>query len=239
MQNVIRLFTCIALLLNGTLAPAQFAGVGYRLMSPPTSKVSPTGNTCGNSGNTGLLHIACTTATVTAGQTILFDVSEFNYVGKPTPTIVDSQGNVATHLLGPTTYDGNGTDDVWVIKNASAGVHTITASYGSAENFESILAIVLQGSSTTSPVDSSSAGAVIGTNCPTVNASNIADLLISFENVSGPTMAPGALPQRMLLGMQEGTSMVAYGTNLRAGTNFVEWLNGGSAQFSCDTIALH
>lgn len=229
----------LALLLLG-----QFTGINIRGISPPTSKVRYANAGC-SSGPTGLGHISCTANVTTAGSTLVFYTSEFNMQAGFPPTVTDSvSGGTITHVLGPTIFNGGtGTDDAWVESNAPIGAHLITVTYHIGESFETLIINVYTGASTTSPVHSAIAGAVViasPASCPTLTAT-AADLLVSMESNSNITILPGILPQRMTLSQSNGPSFTAYGTARFSGTNFVQWSASGAAgnTFACDTIALH
>lgn len=234
-----RLLACIFLLINASFAPAQFAGVNIRGLNPPVSNVSYANNGC-TIENNATTSLACTTTNVLlAGQTVLLTITDFNYAGA-TPTITDSNTGTISHLLGPTIFhSGTGIADIWLIKNAGAGTHTITATYNNTASYATEVVVVFSGASTTSPVDAATASDVAGgtASCASVTTTSPADMLVSFAAISGDTLTAGTSPQ--LMTATNIATLVAYGTGRFVGTNYVQWTGSVTDDFACDTIALH
>ena len=207
------------------------------LMTPSTATSVVVGCASASaSGNT----VSCTITGVTAGQTILVDLGYFN---ASNPVLTDSNTGTISTILGPTVVSvlaSNGSDNVWVVKNAGAGTHVLTATFSVSPSYPGMTALLITGASTTSPIDGSSAVGNIypGSGlCSSVTTTTPKDLLVTFVNAPlGATATPLSSPQNMTTG-SGGAVPWAYGTADLAGSNYVTWSSNGN--FLCDTIALH
>jgi len=186
---------------------------------------------------------SCNVTGVTAGQLLLIDSSEFN--GTVCSTCLTDNNGTPIHLLGPTTFYGNGSDDVWYEKNAAAGTHTLTATYAVTGNYTSLLVNVVSGVSTTSPIDSSSVSEITAniTNCPALTTTGANEQIWSFASAGGGgwSFTTGTVPQIMTMTQTSGAQDVsASGIAVTAGSNYVEWSHAGVTEdWACDTIAVH
>jgi hypothetical protein len=233
-------FSALLLLFTLPLANAQYLGVTHRIIiRQPT--VTYANNGCHNNTN-GVGSLTCSISNVVQGQTILVSAAQFNAT---TVSLTDSNTGTVEHILGTTNYNGgSGFSDVWVVKNAGAGVHVLTATYSSGSTgYPSIIADVINGASLTDPIDNASASDPSGyaTTCADVTTTSPNELLISFAHNSGPTLTPGGTPQPMTVAQVVGDNdLSAYGRASAAGTTRVEWIHAGaSTDVACDTIALH
>jgi hypothetical protein len=216
-------------------------------VNPPASAgtITYTGNGCAN--NSGSSSITCTTtSSVTAGQTIFINLSE--YTGGITPTLTDSvSGQTITSVLGGstgTTYDGE-YDWVWIIPNAGEGVHALTITSSSAMSYPAIIANVLSRGT----VDGTPSGVGINVgpspsqtaSCGSVTTTAANEFILTFMNVNGGgTLTLGAAPQAMTAAYEASPNDAsAYSTAAIAGANYVQWSSSSYLSSICDTVAVH
>lgn len=244
-----RFLIAIALLFT-SFAHAQMLGVGYREVFTSGgggSTVTYTGNGCGAQAPPVATSLACTTASsVTAGQTIFVNVTSY---ATPAPTITDSNTGTIVNVTGGTSGTTTAVgmyDWVWAIENAGAGVHTVTVSQTSL-GYGTVIVDVLNGASTTSPVDNASASGLkiyATANCSSVTTASANEFLLTFGNVAdgNTTLTPDTTPQTMTSAyLATPAAASAYGTGATAGTNYVGWSSSftGGTYMTCDTIAVH
>lgn len=214
----------------------------YVINTPPATYAAANG--CANSGGAGVGTIGCAAPSVTAGQTLFVNV--VNYAAGAV-SLADSTGNTATLLPGyPVSINGQGTNAVYVIKNASAGTHTITATLASG-NYPQIMVDAVSGASATSPVDAASnlvqatTGGVYDYSCTAVTTNAANELVLSFINTTaGAATGYETTPQQLSAAQSAANSsnISAYGTFTTAGSNYVRW-QVAAGSFSCDTVAIH
>ena len=225
---------------SGFANSAVYSGQ-YTISTAPATYAS---NGCSNSLSSGS-SIGCGVSGVTAGQTLLVNVA--NYAAGAI-TLTDSSGNAATLLSGyPVTF-GGGSNSVYVIKNASAGTHTITASFTSgSSSYPQLMVDVVSGASATSPIDAASStvqattSGVYDYSCSAVTTNSANELVISFINTTGGAATGFETTPQQLTAAQEAansSNVSAYGTFTTAGSNYVRWQVAGGT-YSCDTIAIH
>jgi hypothetical protein len=247
--NVIALAVCTSGFMQSANSPGRASGAVASGSSGSGGGgiVSDTGNGCGFSYNS-VPTLSCDIKNVTAGETIVVNFTAYsnNFSG-----LTDSNTGTVAILPGyPVAFSGGGYDYMFVIMNAGAGTHTITASADGNFTYPTIIADVVSGASASAPIDTwnnfmstSPAGNNVTFACGDISTTQPNELLISFVNLVGPSpsLTAGTSPQQMTISQEPVPNAGSeYGTAANPGTNHVEWgLPTGGNPFVCDTVTVH
>ena len=199
-------------------------------------------SSCGASPGTSATA-SCALSGLSAGSTIFVNVIQYTYPST-SPTVSDTGSGTVAQVLGPTVLTSGQSSSsavTFVIKNAGAGTHTITATYPGAASYIAITAVAVTGASTTSPVDSSAALGNIasGTNtaCGNVTTSAGGEFVLAFSQLpGGGSYGVGTSPISMTMVSTSGSNF-EYGNAGSAGTTHASWSN--TVTYECDTVAVH
>lgn len=202
---------------------------------------APTGityvGTCDNSGS-AITSIACTYASVPAGATIAIGVS-----GSSGATgVADSINGAATQVGTNLTYNSGGAvANIWYVKNASAGSHTVTATFASASNFTRFKIMVFSGASLTAPLDTSAVGSgATGATATTANFTTATanEMVAGFIWGQGGPLPNSAPAPYTLLIASTASAASEYGIQTTAGTYTASAGLSASGQWGIMAMAL-
>jgi hypothetical protein len=193
--------------------------------------------TCDNAGS-GVTTIACTYATVPAGATIAIGVS-----GSAAATgVSDSVNGAATQVGSNLTYNGGSSvGNIWYVKNATAGSHVLTATFGATANFTRFKIMVFSGANATTPLDTSAVGSsATGATAATASftTANANEMVAGFVwGQAGPL--PTSVPAPYTLLIATVTSAASeYGIQTTAGSYTASVNLSTSGQWGIMAMAL-
>jgi hypothetical protein len=193
--------------------------------------------------------VSCTVSGATAGQLL---VVEFSFYDNHTITLTDSNtGTVALVTLSsggyPTIWHGAFEDYVYVIKNIGAGTHVVTATDSASPASQPwIQAVLVNGASTTSPIDSAtsiatSSNTIVGGSVTTTSANELMLAFCELKSSSDP-ISPSNSPQTMtVLQTVAAGFLVGSATAATTGTNYMQCIDTNSYYDDAviDLMAIH
>lgn len=204
--------------------------------TPPPTGITYVG-TCDNGGS-AVTSIACTYAGVPAGATISIGVS-----GSGGATgVSDSINGAATQVGTNLTYNSGGAvGNIWYVKNASAGSHTVTANFAGSTNFTRIKIMVFSGPNATAPLDTNATGtAATGNTAVTGNFTTASanEMVAAFAwAAGGPTCTGAPAPYTFVAG-GIASACAAYGLQTTAGTYTASVNLSASSQWAIMAMVL-
>lgn len=198
---------------------------------------------CDNGGS-GISTVACTFASVPAGATLAIGVA-----GATAATgVSDSVNGAATQVGSNLSWNGGAQGaNIWYVKNATAGSHTITATFSGPTNFTRVQAMIFTGANASTPLDPFTAGQGIGTG----TASNIAltnsfttgtahDMVVAFVwCAGGPTLTTTTVaPYTVVIGTFVTSFGALYGIQPTAGSYTAQVTLSTNSQWAMMAMAL-
>jgi hypothetical protein len=167
---------------GGTVAPSApiaFAQVSYAVPQTPQSTVSVTYAKAQTAGNLNVVVVG------------------WNDTNASVTSVTDSNGNVYTRAVGPTTYAGKLSQSIYYAKNiaaASAGANTVTVKFNTPAVYPDIRILEYSGIDKVNPVNATAAGAGSGTTASTSTATTTTPnvLLFGANTVTSLTRGPGS-----------------------------------------------
>ena len=124
-------------------------------------------------------------------------------------TVTDTEGNVYTRAVGPTTITGVATQSIYYsqnIKAAGAGANSVTVTFATAAAYADIRVLEYSGADLTNPVDvvASATGASGNNSSGSVTTTSATDLLFGANLVTAYTSGPGAGFTKRLITSPDG-----------------------------------
>lgn len=202
---------------------------------------APTGITyvgeCDNGGSP-FTTISCTYASVPAGATLAIGVSG----AQAATSVSDSVNGAATQVGTNLTWNSSFGANMWVVKNATAGSHTITATYPTSINSARFIVNVLAGANAATPVDTSATG--VGTVSNTAITGNFTtatanEMVIGFVfGAGGPLPSSTVAPYTLVIGTSTTSMASLHGVQATAGTYNATVNLSASGQWAIMAMAL-
>jgi hypothetical protein len=202
---------------------------------------------CTNDNYGSSANIACTTASISAGQDLLVFIATGQNVA--ISSVADSNTGTVANVLGGSggTVDNSVTLWTYDVVGTAAGTHTITATWTSTVNYLAIIVMVINSPHPTSPIDSANAvgitSATTTLQCGSVTTTEAGELLVSTIAAGSDTISSaGTVPQAMTMYENTFSSTFAteYGNAVTTGTNYGEFIDSATGDAGpCHTLAIH